>query len=697
MAITEPDPRAAPATPSERHRRQGGRRRVFKIVALLLPLLLIGVIEAVLRLFGFGGYPPTFHPVGKLSDGSTLVMTDVLGPNSYFFANRSEGMALDPTALVMPKPRGTVRVILVGESAAKGIPQPRPFRASAFLKEMLSDVWPDRTVEVINVGTPGIAAFPVLGILTEALDYQPDLVVAYLGNNEFYGAFGVSSLHSAGRLPSTIRLIRAYHGTAIGQGIDRLMRPSGPLHQGTLMEAMVGQSHIGPDDPARAAAARNLEVFVGEMIDRCAARGVPIIVCTPPANERDMAPLGEPDLTGLGAPDRDAIANAMNAAKDLLATDPAGAEEAARRALQIHPNHALARFVLARSLAAQQRFHDAANEFRASVDLDPMPWRPPASSVAAIRRAAESRGAVVADLERAFRDASEGGATGWDLMDDHVHPSLRGQELAARTIVRAMCSLKSPLAIDPSVVDALPDWRAYAERQGVNPYDLYGVAHAMRLLGEIPFFKRSNPELGVRNDEFCRRLESESPAEIVEKLRSYTDPAARLTDRYPVSGMVAAALFRSARFEEAERLFRVAASSVTPYGSWEIELKYWALTAALQARGALSDQEKRVAAEALERGRLIIDNNFSTTGQAERFVGLLHQLLGQHQLAVPYLVKARAKVMERYRPETDRALVMSYLALGQVQQARSVIEDGLRAGGRDAEEYRRMTGLLERR
>ena len=65
------------------------------------------------------------------------------------------------------------------------------------------------------------------------------------------------------------------------------------------MEAMVNNARITPDDPLRKDAARNLETFVSDMINRCRRRTVPIIVCPPVANESGMFPLAEPDLSML--------------------------------------------------------------------------------------------------------------------------------------------------------------------------------------------------------------------------------------------------------------------------------------------------------------------------------------------------------------------------------------------------------------
>jgi hypothetical protein len=95
----------------------------------------------------------------------------------------------------MPKPAETVRIFLFGESAAKGYPQPRNLAMSAFMEAMLTDAWPGRTVEVINMGTTAVASFPIIPMVREAVALQPDLFVFYVGNNEFLGAYGTASFN----------------------------------------------------------------------------------------------------------------------------------------------------------------------------------------------------------------------------------------------------------------------------------------------------------------------------------------------------------------------------------------------------------------------------------------------------------------------------------------------------------------------
>lgn len=666
------------------------KRIAFVTVLAFFPVLILALIEGALRLAGFGGYPPTFVEAGTLDDGSTLVFTHEMGPASYFFSGRSQGLAMDRSPLVVPKPEGTFRVMWVGGSAAKGIPQPRPLRAASFFEQMLGDVWPDREIEVINLATPGIGAYPVLGVMTEALDYEPDLVVAYLGNNEFFGAFGVASLHTAGRSPAMIRFTRATRGTAIAQAMERVLVGKEVKDPRSLMEAMVNDARIAPDDPLRAAAAHNLETFVGDMIDRCRARGVPIIVCPPVANEAGMFPLAEADLSVLSEGDRSSVEARLAAAR--AASDPAESERELRAVLAIAPHHATAHHLLGRALRAQGRLVEANDAFHAAVDLDPMPWRPPTESIDAVRRAAESRGVPVADLHQAFHAATDDGCFGWDLVSDHVHPSLRGQELVARTVLGMMTRLQGELAVEAEAVEALPDWNAYAERLGRNEYSRYAVAHSMTLLGSISFFAATNPEMTTLNAAVCREIEAEAHPAVRRSLLRWTDPRANLIDRFPIAGMVGETLLGMGRYADAAPALRFAAECAEPFGSRRLAFTYFELFARRAAEGALDEASVGRAREAIVEGRFQFRDGPTESGRAERYVGQLHQLLGEHGEAVPLLEHASATSVDRLRPAVDRALVEAYLATGDAEAARRVVQAGL--AGPNADQYR---GMLQRR
>jgi len=267
------------------------KRFAFGLLASLLPLLLVGMIELALRFCGLGGYTPMFRKLGPVPGGN-LVLAAQGGAASWFFANPDRAGTSEQYTFVDPKPTNNVRVLLLGESAMQGYPEPRHLSSSAFLQLMLQDAWSERQVEVINLGTTAIASFPVLGILTEALQYQPDLVVIYLGHNEFFGTYGVASVGSAGARQWILQATRWFHSLAIVQALQRFRHRGDSTENRTFMEQMMARTYIGPNDSLRKAAANLLYQNLGEMIRRCQAKGAKVLICLPPSNERDLAPIG---------------------------------------------------------------------------------------------------------------------------------------------------------------------------------------------------------------------------------------------------------------------------------------------------------------------------------------------------------------------------------------------------------------------
>ena len=651
-------------------------RLLFIALSILLGVGLLGAVEIGFRLAGYGGVPPTFDRVGVLPDGSELVFTTFAGPASYFRTSRSPAGSLERDAFVMPKPPGTFRVMVVGASAAKGIPLPRSLAWTAFLREMLGDLLPSHRVEVINLGVTAIASYGVLGICTEALDYDPDLVVIWCGNNEFFGALGVASMHSAGRSPTMIRLTRAARSLGVVQWAEDLVSDANTGGAQTLMEAMIGRDFIAPGDRSRSDAARNLRVFVGDMLDRCARRGVPALVCIPPANERDLGPIGTPDVSHLAEADRAAHEEALRDSRATERTDPIGAEASARRAMLLAPEDARAHFALGRALHTQGRHAEAVVAFERAIDLDPMPWRPPMASLEALRSAAAARNAAVCDLRAAFRAASPGGSIGWELMADHVHPNLAGQELAARAVAGAIPSMPFARAFGMSSPEGLAPGPVYLARLGANPFDDYAVDSSMRALASVAMFRESNPQFLARFDAACAQFEAGLPEPVHRAVRAWADAPTVGGERRPINGLVALALVNMGRVADAAPHYRAARDAVEPYGTWELEYAYLALACdPLVDEGELRDADRFI-----ERGRFLVEHSDSTSGAAERYLGGLLQVVGRHEEAIPMLLTAKDRLGDRGRLSVDMALVDSLLALGRREEARAILERGASAG-----------------
>jgi len=667
-----------------------GKRFAFIIAAIALPVIVLIVLEISLRLLtDLGGYPPLLKHVIDTEKGS-LYVVDQQRARSYFFANRDRPGYNSQYSFYLPKPTNTVRILLAGESAIQGYPQSRHLIASSFLKEMLTDVWPGRDVEILNIGTTAVASFPVMDMTQEALAFDPDLVVVYTGHNEFFGAYGVASINRAGAFPSFLAWHRRVHSLALVQALNSLKPSGGEKRDQTLMEIMVGQDQTPADHWTRDAAARQLRRHVETIVSKCRDRGIPVMLCTVPSNERDFVPVGsEPWLAE--APDRDEeLVYSFNKAIRLAESEPESAIALLRDVLDRHPQSAKAHYYLGRALFRAGRFDEAREAFIKARDFDTMPWRATSASLAAISQSATNEGAMLCDVQAYFRAVSPGGSVGWELMDDHVHPSLAGQMLLARAIIDGLTRADGILKVDPDSFSKMPNDAAYVARLGDNPFDHYSADHQIRVLFNIPFMRQSNPDGWQRFEQRCRSFEQKLPPDLVEVVKQWQSRRPHAGSMRPLTGMIARALMRRGSYAEAQRLFEIAARAVPPYTSWHMEYLYFDLACREKINGKLTDKELELAGEEIESGKILLSRGFSESGLTERYAGRLHQLRGEYAEAVPYLLASRNKLTGFDLVATDQALFLSYIKTGEREKAVALAKDGAQNSGQYADFYRQL-------
>lgn len=609
------------------------KRIVYIFLCIISPIVFLVFIELGLRFFMPGSPPPVIRKLGEIN-GQSFMLFDRIGPASFFGPQAHRMSPAEIVGFYLPKPTNTLRIILVGESAMKGFPQPYAFTAASILQKMLEDTFTDRLIEVLNFSATAVASYPVLKIAEAAVLCDPDFIVVMTGHNEFFGAYGVVSTRHLGSSARWFDLDYSLRHTALAQLASRTFPHKEGRPGKQLMEMMAGMDFIATDNPIREKAFHNFSRHMNSIVNACTSANIPLILCVPPSNESDLAPIGKDDK----------------------------------------PEGARLQFQRGKELQSAGSPGEAALAFQSARDLDTMPWRASRSMQDMIRNLGGNNGVTICDLDGAFREFGGKDGIGWNVMDDHVHPNIYGQVLMAAAMRNTLLSAIEPG--QPDLADTAADME-YLKKLGDNVYDRFGVAHTMNLLFNIPFLMESNPEAKELFSQKSLAHLKEIPAELHEVIKQWTLTTDLSIGRRPLSGHAGMEWLRLNNPTAAIPLLSTAVRSVPPYSSWSMEYTYYLLATIKNLRGGLGDADSVLAEKALERGRILLTLGQASSGHTERFAGRILQLLDNHQEAIEYLLQAREKLSGMDRVANDRALIEAYQKTGQTLEADRIIKEGL--------------------
>jgi tetratricopeptide (TPR) repeat protein len=441
-----------PETPAA-HARPGKGRGLLARISLLVgvPALFFCGLEGALRVAGFGRPTEFFIPDGDAGVYRT-------NPNfTAPFMPASFGIRPLSFRIRMHKPANTLRVFVLGESAAQGIPDP-DFGIAPLLRAQLRARFPGRSVEVYNLGITAIDSHVVYRIVSQAAGFEPDLFVVYMGNNEVVGPYGPGCAYMSSTPP--VWLIRASvwaKATRTGQLVaDALARlaPSGSKARDWKGMETFSNSAVRGDDPKLEAAYANFGRNLQDILDLAWRAGTRTVLATVVANLRDSAPFVSLHREGLSAEEKkswEAAYDAGRIAWDL--GDPASARASLEEALRIDPQFAEASFRLGRAAEAMGDAALARKAYADALHWDALRFRPDPRVNEAIRRAARGAGKSVTLVDAAMSmgsdPASDAPPPGGDILFDHVHFNWTGNNRLALQLAQASAEALSPGAPGP--------------------------------------------------------------------------------------------------------------------------------------------------------------------------------------------------------------------------------------------------------
>lgn len=421
------------------------RRRLYFGIMLAFPLFIFGFIEAGLRILGYG--PDLSLFITENLNGREYHIMNPAVKNRYF-TRVAFLPSTSPDYFLVPKPGGTFRIFCLGGSTTVGFPYWYNASFSSFLADRLHRTFPDRQIEVINLGMTATNSTTALDMAREIMDYEPDLVVVYDGHNEFYGALGVASRESMGgsRWLSelSLRLIHLRTFLAMRDGyalLGKLFAADDPASRGTMMEKLARGRYIPYGSDLYNA---GLDVFRANLAgirDLCTARGVPLVLGTQVSNLRGLPPFISTDASALAPDAQLRFHEAFNAGQSAMLNGMFDQALASfRGALELLPRHAETHYRAARCLDTLGRHAEALAAYRSARDYDELRFRTSADFNDAILAMDNGTTVAAVDMEQIFASASPDSLIGYGLILEHLHPAAFGQFLLARGYADAMRS-----------------------------------------------------------------------------------------------------------------------------------------------------------------------------------------------------------------------------------------------------------------
>ena len=178
------------------------RRRIYSIILLLFPAAFLIILETILRFSDYGNNLQLFIPIPDQASPYYGINPEV---SKRYFIWSSFNPTPRKDLFLRDKPANAYRIFVLGESTTAGFPYGNNVTFTRILQRRLSDTFPDRRIEVVNTAMTAINSYAQWDFLDEIMKYRPDALLIYAGHNEFYGALGVGSMESLGKINWAVR------------------------------------------------------------------------------------------------------------------------------------------------------------------------------------------------------------------------------------------------------------------------------------------------------------------------------------------------------------------------------------------------------------------------------------------------------------------------------------------------------------
>ncbi len=398
------------------------RTLLFRLFPLLILLLLLVLTEIVLRVCIPSLDSPLVTTVQNGGSEEYEVNRSALA--KYFSADNVIVPELKPSHFKKKKSANCFRVLCLGESSMLGTPYQMNANIPSILRKQLRHRFPDREFEVINLGAAAVNSNVIVDLAAQAIEYEPDLVVAYMGHNEFYGPDGVGASFVERHFPFLIPLkyhLRELRIVAWFQHTMRSFAASAKSGERNLMKEVSQEDRVPLNSPDAEWVFKQFESNLGALTKICTERHIPLILSDVTSNL--MFPPFAFDSLSSGESEEKSIASAEQC---ISKTDYATGLETLAPLRSLDPTNSRVNYWMGRIYLAAGNIDSARLFLSLARDNDLLKFRAPGRCNEIIRRFCATECVPLISADSLFCALSVNDIPGRELFWEHLHPTVRG-------------------------------------------------------------------------------------------------------------------------------------------------------------------------------------------------------------------------------------------------------------------------------
>ncbi len=415
---------------------------LFRFLLVLLVLLPLALTELVLRVCVPAPMPRVADAYISFSGSAPLFVLDANG--TRFETSRNRLDAFQPQSFAAVKAAGGFRVFCLGGSTVQGRPYSVETSFTTWLKLNLGAAKPDKEIEIVNCGGISYASYRLVGLMTELLEYEPDLFIICTGHNEFLEGRTYARLKKTPapliRLHRTLLHLRSYALADRFLSRRSKIRTNVPLTERvqTKLDSPEALGAYHRDDAWRQEVVEDFGRNLEAMVRMAQGAGIPVILVDPVANLKDCPPFKSQPSDGLSEDQVNQVAELRRRAGRIDWSDPYGKVQLLEQAAAIDHRDAGLLFLLGKCHERLGRFDEARKWFVQAKDEDVCPLRILEPMHTVIRDVAKRYHVPLVNVVSLIEQHTPSGIPGKECLLDHVHPSIESHQAMANALFGTM-------------------------------------------------------------------------------------------------------------------------------------------------------------------------------------------------------------------------------------------------------------------